>query len=172
MSGRVTYEKVLVPLDGSPGAERLFHGLLGALDEGSEVVLLHVIPSVAEGRVDIFVDIPPVTCAWCPPPPQQLPLTYLRGLVEGAGGDPERFTSVIVAAPSVLEGISHYLNKDAVDLVLMHTYDRKGLAKLFKPSIAGRLKHRSPVEVEIVRPQDLDDGAVDVLSAAVAGQDN
>jgi nucleotide-binding universal stress UspA family protein len=56
---------------------------------------------------------------------------------------------------SVPEGIASFADREGVEVIVMYTHDRKGLAKLIKGSIAEKVQRRAPIEVKVFRPQEL-----------------
>ena len=65
---------------------------------------------------------------------------YLRRMEEGIEGV-ER--SAFVVRGSVAEGLFEFIDKEAVDLVVMTTHARSGLARMTLGSVAERLLHGS-----------------------------
>ena len=134
------YQKILVPLDKSKEAEEVIPLVQKFLALGGEVILLHVI---SLGRTRSVGEI-----VWLGTPQEEQERTqatwYLRDLVSRIDEEFGRWYGDVVVSSSVADGIATYSTDKKVDLIMMYTYDRKGLSKLIKEIIAEKVWHRAP----------------------------
>ena len=56
---------------------------------------------------------------------------------------------------SVATGILEFAEREKVDLIAMYTHDRKGLAKLFRGSVAREVERRATAQVQVFGPAEL-----------------
>lgn len=132
------YDRILVPLDGSPGAEdALPHARSLASRFHSELVLLRVdapIPNLPSNRY--------------PPQIESAAETYLRGVAEPMILRRMKLRTVVAygdPADAILEQMAQY----RVDMVIVATGHPRG--RLQGGGVVGRLLRRSTVPVMVVR---------------------
>ena len=138
-------QKVLVPLDGTAMAARVLVRADKLLDYGGEGILLHVIPT--KGKAPASSD--------CIPFDRSSAMEYLTEIAGQLGQGSGRWRCQVIEAPSIADAISSYAAREGVDLIAIKTQERKGLAKLTKPSIARKIQQRSTVEVKVFRSSEL-----------------
>ena len=133
-------QKILAPLDGSAETEGVLPLVRDLMTPESEVILFQVIP-------------PSKSQVWASMQEQEE-----RGNgIPQTGHQPTtgRWRCEVAVSGSVAKGIVGFAVREGVDLIGMYTHDRKGLAKLIRGSIAGKMRRRAPVEVQVFRPREL-----------------
>lgn len=153
------YSKVLVPLDGSEEAEKVLPLVAKVVAPDGEIVLFHVVTAVESLR-DFLVGEQPVEAE------RAKMLGYLTEAGSRLQGKVARWRCETVESESVADGISDFAIQEGVDLIAMYTHDRKGLARLVRGSVAERVQRRSPIEVQVFRPRELQ-----AVGPAEAGED-
>ena len=145
------YRKILVPLDKSKEAEAVIPLIEDLLDPGGEVILLQVIPSDWERAVK------ETTWVGTRQEDQVLgqAIWYCNVLVNRLGDESTRWRCEVTVDDSIADGIANFAVREEVDLIMMYTHDRKGLAKLIKGSIAERVFFKAPIAVRVFKPQEL-----------------
>jgi len=146
VSKRGAHQKVLVPLDGTALAERVLAEADKLLDSEGEGILLHVIPT--KGTAPAASDFVSYN--------RSSAMQYLTEVAGQLGKGSGRWRCHVIEAPSVADAVSSYAAQEGVDLIAIKTQERKGLAKLTKPSIARKIQRRAPVEVKVFRSGELD----------------
>ncbi len=146
-----TYHKILVPLDSSDWAERaLPHATQAARLHNAEVILLTAIkPSMHNysdqmalaGVTEISDQIKPGA------------ESYLKGLRYQLRKEGVMARCVIVEGDDPARAICTVARQEAVDLVVMSTHGRKGLARLLYGSVAYQIMRKLRVPVMLVRPE-------------------
>ena len=151
------YQKVLVPLDGSPLAECTLSHLKRLFKDGSvgEVTLLNVVK----------VDLPWARMGSDDIPTRGIDLQAIREPLFNASrkylGDIEsrlRSEGIKVKTES-LEGnrpadtITEYAQKKDMDMIIIGTHGYTGLKRLMLGSVAFGVLHQSHVPVLIIRPE-------------------
>lgn len=131
------YKKILVPLDGSPRAEKIFTHVenLTAMSD-AEVIFLQVVRPIAvsNGYKGILVDKSQVE--------SQL---GLKAAMEYLDGIEEKFrkkrirTKKIVELGAVVETIIQIAQQEEIELIAMTSHGRTGLAQMFYGSVAAGL---------------------------------
>ena len=143
------YNKILVPLDGSPLAEAvLSHVEALANLEGAEVTLLMVavypVAEFAFSDPNLVSDILDTLEAET--------LNYIQSIrtrLQRAGIR----TSILVREGSVAETILDVCSEIHADLIAMSTHGRSGVSRWLLGSVADRIINHSPVPVLLIRPQ-------------------
>lgn len=146
-----TYHKILVPLDCSDLAERaLPRAVETARQHDAEVILLTAIrPSMSSytdqmtlaGVTGISDQIRPDA------------ESYLKGLRYQLRKEGVKTDCVIVESHDPARAICQVARQEAVDLVVMSSHERKGLARLLHGSVAHQIMRRLNVPVMLVRPE-------------------
>lgn len=144
------YKRILVPLDGSGWSKRAIpHAVDIARANGSEIVLLHVFRPPAADYADT------ITLAG-----QEGQIRQLREALE------QQFSSIanelknedIPVRTQVIEGlgvagaICDYVNDENIDLVVMSTHGRTGLARFILGSVARKVMEGVEVPVLLIHP--------------------
>ena len=149
--GGELYQKILVPLDHSTGAEAAISMAQQLLSPDGEGILLHVL---RRGKAAESAGNPPPTA-----PRQDARRAKAMGclrcakdyLLEPSG----RWRCEVVEADSVADGIAEFAIQQGVDPIAMYTNDRKGLAGMIRKSIAKTVQQQCAVEVRVIRPREM-----------------
>ena len=75
----------------------------------------------------------------------------LTEVVEKHFGDIEKTKTALIISPNAADGICHYAQKEDVDLIVISTHGRTGLAHLLIGSVAENVVRHSPCPVLSVR---------------------
>jgi len=148
------YKKILVPLDGSELAERsLAH--MKAIAKGCqvpEVVLIGVVePIPLAGELSGF------SAAELGVQAEKQALDWLKGYLAGVA---DKMSSegmnvkTALAHGKAADEILDYARKNQVDLIIMTTHGRSGLARWAMGSVADRIVRHARIPVLIVSPPD------------------
>jgi nucleotide-binding universal stress UspA family protein len=156
------YSKVLVPLDGSEASERALPHAQGLADAfGARVYLLQVIslsheyeafrgvgeenPTAVEYSMDLTRQITASR--------QTRAEEYLKA---AAARLEENGTQVetSVRQGSTLENITHFVEENGIDLIVMSTHGRGGLQRFLVGSVTDRVIRSSHVPVLAIPPED------------------
>ncbi len=148
------YRRVLVPLDGSPGADRAEGALIMAqelLPPGGKGILLRIIPP---GNAEQSSDNPSLRSKRLEAR-RAGALGYLRCVVGHLTKEPGRWRCEVVVSDSVPDAIAELAIREEVDLIAMYSHERKGLAKLIKGSIAEKVQQKATMDLRVLRQRDL-----------------
>jgi nucleotide-binding universal stress UspA family protein len=145
------YHKILVPLDQSKESEGVLKALPSLLSPGGRVVLMHVIPPGKTRSAGQFV----MLGSQQEEEERDRAMVYLKRMASRLGEDSVAATCSVVVSNDVVDCISNFAVSESVDLIVMYTHDRKGLAKILKGSVSNRVQHRTPIEVRVIRPREL-----------------
>lgn len=150
MATEARYKKIVVPLDGSGWSRRAIpHAVDIARSNGSELILLYVFrPPTAEytdqlslaGQEDQINQLREQMKQWLIGVRNELRhehITVRAQLIEGGG---------------VAHLICEYVNSEGVDLVVMSTHGRTGLAQFLFGSVANKIMQCVKVPVLLVHP--------------------
>ena len=143
------YKKVLVPLDGSPFSECVLDHvkIMAAGCKIPEVKLVYVVEPVNPGMYDV-------------------PGKYVEEIQNAAISTAEEYlkkitaklvandvsASWVVLRGVVAEAILDYARKNEIDLVIMSTHGRSGVARWAMGSVADRVARQATVPVMLVSP--------------------
>ena len=150
------FRNVLVPVDGSPAAERALPAALAVCRRaGAGLQLVHVRSHFAEDGYALADD------------PAR---AYLDDLATRVGADlgrnvpaavlPERAPALLKPAPSpdtVAAMVATHAQQSAVDLMVLTTHGRSGISRLWFGSVAEALLRRSHIPLLLIRPGDADE---------------
>ncbi len=142
------YNKILVPLDGSPLAEKAIrhaHALAKSLN--ASIILFRVVVFPTRD-----FDVIPMEGAVS----RQVSASAKRYLEHVAGSI--RRTGITVntdvGSGRVADAIIDYVTKYEIDLIVMSTHGLSGAARWLIGSVAEQVVHRAPVPVFIIRTRD------------------
>ena len=159
--------RILVPVDFSPHSERaLRYATALAGRHGASVYLLHVVEDpIAAGAWSPEVDIPNLR-------------DLQEGLIKEAERRLERYRTnsegprvpMVTAALMGLTAptITEYAKSLGIDLIVMGTHGRSGLAHLFMGSVAERVVRHAPCPVLTLRESAVGDNAESIRMAEPA----
>ncbi|MFQ5872271.1 MAG: universal stress protein [Dehalococcoidia bacterium] len=142
------YQKILVPLDGSKEAEGVLPTIQGLLSPEGQGILLHVIPS----GWHMWMGQEFLLTAEEEEEERARAMAYLRAVASQAVGLPGRWVCEVLGFGNVADRIVDFASREQVDLIAMYTHGRKGLAKLFKGSVAETVQKRASTKVCVVGP--------------------
>jgi nucleotide-binding universal stress UspA family protein len=150
------YEKILVPLDGSPLAERAIrHAQEIARGARSEILLLQAVnfpvPVVPEA-----VLVP--DCRWLDEAKKEA-ARYLEGMAAPLREAGMRVRTILDERPPA-DAILHVATREEVDLIVMSTHGRGGLGRMLMGSVAESVFHATSRTVMLVKPEPLPATAV------------
>jgi nucleotide-binding universal stress UspA family protein len=143
------YKKVLVPLDGSPFSECVLEHvkIMAAGFKIPDVKLVFVIEPVNPGMYEVpgnFIeDMQKQAVA---AGEEYLKKTTAKLVAEGIAA------SWVVLRGNVAESILDYARKNEIDLVIMSTHGRSGIARWAMGSVADRVARQATVPVMLVSP--------------------
>jgi nucleotide-binding universal stress UspA family protein len=143
------YKKILVPLDGSPFSECVLEHvkIMATSCKIPEVKLVFVIEPVNPGMYDVpgnfLEDIQKQAISTAE---EYLKKTVAKLIDEGVAA------SWVVLWGNVSEAILDYVRKNEVDLIMMSTHGRSGIARWAMGSIADRVARQATVPVMLVSP--------------------
>ena len=141
-------KRILVPVDFSePSTRALMHAIAMAEQFGASLDVLHVVPNP-------YVDDP--AGLYLP-----LPVTYLNDMMNDArkrlddlldSVDHQRLRArPIVKVGDPLRQVVEYARDESMDLIVLGTHGRSGVALLFLGSVAERVVRTAPCPVLTVR---------------------
>jgi nucleotide-binding universal stress UspA family protein len=149
-SGR--YQKIVVPLDGSGMSKRAIpHAIDLARDNDAEVILLHVFKPPAHEYTDIIAlsgGDEQINAM------RQQVKQYLMGVRNDLRGQKVNCRVQMIEGIGTANLICDYINGEDVDLVVMSTRGRTGLARFVFGSVAQKVLQGVRVPVMLVYPDD------------------
>jgi len=150
LTGDPVPRHVLIPLDGSEGAEQVLRPALdlGALTGASHTLLRIIRPetdySVAYGRVG--------TGRLAEERTQAEACSYLRRLAQRLGGEAARaHPRLLFAEQPIAASVLWCAEKHDADLIALTTRGRSTLSRLFRGSVADQVARRATTSVLVVR---------------------
>ena len=150
------YKKILVPLDGSEFSEcSLPHVKAIALGcSVPDVILLRVVEPILNPDV---VATAPLAQDWMKQVEEEnyaKTEDYLETLASNLKKEGISAQTVLREGKTADEVLA-YASKNGIDLIVMSTHGRSGVARWFLGSVAERIARYSPVPVLLVRPPGL-----------------
>jgi len=142
-----TYQRVVIPLDGSPIAESILpfiSRIAGPLD--MEVILVRVVPLAPEEVVSITSTVGPVSVETRAREAQR----YLNAHVEELWAKGLRAQASVVIGDPAPE-IAAAARKAGADLIAMTTHGRSGLSRLMMGSVAEQVLRLAEIPVFVMR---------------------
>jgi nucleotide-binding universal stress UspA family protein len=146
------YRAILVPLDGSELSERAIAPAAGIARRSDAT--LHFAHALAHATADpIYSPNVPVVDAELHSHARDHVSAYLARLRAGTQRMPRSsiVTAVVDAAPDIAAALAHYAAVESIDLVVMMTHGRSGIARAWLGSVADRLSRISPAPVLLIR---------------------
>ena len=145
------YRRILVVLDGSAGAERALIMAQEMLPPGGKGILLKVIsPGKSQQFGERLVLVSKGEEAR-----RAGAMGYLRCAVDHLTKYPGRWRCEVAVSDSVPGAIAEFAIREEVDLIVMYSHERKGLAKLIKGRIAEKVQQKATMELRVLRPREL-----------------
>lgn len=144
------YKKILVPWDGSGWGRRAIpHAMDIALANDSELVILYVFRPPGTEYAD------QLSLAGQEGQIQQLRTTVeqqLTGVANELRNQGIQVQSLILESSGVANAICDYVRDENIDLVVMSTHGRTGLARFLFGSVAAKVMEEVKVPVLLVHP--------------------
>jgi nucleotide-binding universal stress UspA family protein len=140
----MSYNKILVPLDGTELAEHSLRHLSGLMCQGAHIHLVSVVASTADQMVSMAPDM------WVRDDTRELEARedYLKGVAESLRTQGFQVTMEVVPG-RVVESLVHAA-QDHCDLIVIASHRRHGLNRFILGSVAEGLLHQTHVPVLIV----------------------
>lgn len=148
---RVTFKRILAPLDGSDTGEAALHHVVElARKTGASIILFHVIPEVhtVESRI-LGKEFNKFVRAMHEAGQEYLDKVATRIAEKGI----EVTTKIAHGDPA--ETIVDTAVIEKVDLIAMSTHGRSGIARWLLGSVADKIIHESKLPLWLVRPQKI-----------------
>ncbi|HLV37646.1 MAG TPA: universal stress protein [Spirillospora sp.] len=144
------YQKILVPLDGSGWSQRAVpHAVDIARSNNAELILLHVFrPPASEYTDQLSLAGQDVQIQQMREHMKQ----YLVGLRNELRREHAHVRSHMIEGASVAHLVCDYVNSEGIDLVVMSTHGRSGLAQFLFGSVANKIMQCVKVPVLLVHP--------------------
>jgi nucleotide-binding universal stress UspA family protein len=147
-SGR--YKKILVPLDGSGWAGRVIPDAVDiARSNESELILLHIYTPPAREYTDQIAlagQGDQIETA------REQAENYLIGLRTELRSEHLEVRTHIIEGVGVARLICDFVRSEGIDLIMMSTHGRSGLARLLFGSVAREVMECSDVPVMLIQP--------------------
>jgi nucleotide-binding universal stress UspA family protein len=148
---KAMYNTILVPLDGSPRAERILpHAEALAHKFGARLVLLQVIEPV-KTEVSPYGVVPYYDMGMIEQMTEAAQ-TYLAGLQEQFSQKKIEVKALVENAP-VISAILTVATHENVDLIAMASHGRTGLARVFYGSVAAGILNQADRPLLLIRAQ-------------------
>ena len=146
------YKKILVPLDGSKGAESILpHVEAVALCFQAKLVLLHVVEN-SPNLVGPHGSIPDMQLELRKDKFEQA-RRYLAGL-KGEFREKHLSAKTFVEEGPVVRKIIQIANQEDVDLIAMASHGRTGLAQVYYGSVTAGVLHQVDRPLMLIRTRD------------------
>ena len=149
----IDFERILHPTDCSPHADLALRYACGLTEQfGAELHLLHVVPDAA------VIDAGGALGGYLPP--QDWLDSLVKASKEQLAKIPERGWAAnkhIVRATVqgiVFLEIIRYAEEHAIDLIVVGTHGRSGLAHMLMGSVAEKIVRQAPCPVMTIRPEE------------------
>jgi nucleotide-binding universal stress UspA family protein len=143
--------RILVPLDGSKESEGAIKSALEHLSPDGELILLHVVfPAKTVTLGDQLVMSHQIEEAEL-----SKARVYLKGVIREHGEDPDHHWCEAIIGDTVPKSIIDFATREDVDLIVMCTHDRKGIAGLIRRSVARRVERDAPILVKVIKPDEV-----------------
>ncbi|MEO7823336.1 MAG: universal stress protein [Gemmatimonadaceae bacterium] len=144
---RDAFRRIVVPLDGSPLAERILPAVVGLAGlEDAEITLLNV-----QSLTNAAVRSARQAVAWTD---ASFAATqgYLRLIAERLRGSGLTATCEIVVGDNVAEEIAAYAARERADLIAIATHGRGGLSRMLRGSIADLVTRSAKTSIFALHP--------------------
>lgn len=146
------YKKIVVPIDGSGWSERAIpHAAAIARTNQAELILLHVFRPPAYEFTDqiALAGVEDQLDAM-----RQEIKQYLMSVRNQLRAENFQVRVQMIEGADAAHLIIDYVNSEGVDLVVMSTHGRTGLARFIFGSVAGKVVQGARVPVMLIRPDE------------------
>jgi len=140
--------KILVPVDGSAGADRAVDHALGMaklLKEAPQILLLNVQWNIASGNVKLFINQETINDYYREQ--GMAALAPARKKLDAAGLTYSYHVSIGTPA----EAIVHYAQEQQADLIVMGAQGQGGFSSLLLGSVVNKVAHMAAMPVLLVK---------------------
>jgi nucleotide-binding universal stress UspA family protein len=140
--------KILIPVDGSAGANRAVENVLASvamLKEMPQIFLLNVQWKLATGNVKMFISQETMNDYYREQGMEAL--SAARSILDAAGLAYTYHVSVGMPA----EAIVQYAQEQKIDQIVMGAQGESNLSKILLGSVAGKVAHLAPMPVLLVK---------------------
>ena len=140
--------KILIPIDGSPNANRAVEQVIASrawLKEAPQVFLLNVQWKLASANVKMFINQETINDYYREE--GMAALAAARALLDKAGLAYSYHVSVGLPA----EAIVQYAKEHQVDQIVMSAHGQGMLSELLLGSVAGKVAHLAPMPVMLIK---------------------
>jgi nucleotide-binding universal stress UspA family protein len=152
---RSRYRKILVPIDGSGWSQRAIpHAQDIARSNNAEIILLHIFSPPTQAYT---ADIELAGQTGAVDEMREWVAQYLAGLKAEMRDQNVPASIQMIESRDVPATICTVIERENVDLVVMSTHGRTGVARMLFGSVAKSVMERTDVPVLLVRP-DKEDG--------------
>jgi nucleotide-binding universal stress UspA family protein len=146
------YRKILVPLDGSKEAEKVFSLIKDEVAPEGTIALLRVIPPAKTQHLGGHT----ILGTQQEESDRYDAIDYLKEVAQQQGVDSERRVCEAVVASSVADCIVDFANRENVDLIAMYTHDRNVLVRPIIKSVAREVQRKASTEVRVFGTRELE----------------
>lgn len=154
-----TYQKIVVPLDGSGWSERaVTHAAKIALENDAELILLHVYHSPLAEYADTLALSNQGDMVNSEREEIKRYLIAMRNDLRSQG---VKVRGHIINGRDPARNIVNYVRGENADLVVMSSHGRTGLAKFLFGSVAGKVMKGLDIPVLLVHPDKPEEAAED-----------
>jgi nucleotide-binding universal stress UspA family protein len=142
-------QNILVATDFSPAsALALDAASILARQNGAKVTIMHVFEATPFAPI---VEDPKTGSRMVEPDLREKIHAQLIALREDKFGEIERVKTALVVSDNAADGICHYAQKEDVDMIVVATHGRSGLAHLLIGSVAEKVVRHAPCPVLTLR---------------------
>jgi nucleotide-binding universal stress UspA family protein len=147
---RSRYRKILVPIDGSGWSQRAIpHALDIARSNNAEIILLHVFSPPTQPYT---ADIELAGQTGAVDDMREWVTQYLAGVKAEVRDQNVAVQTRLMESRDVARAICQVIERENIDLVVMSTHGRTGVARLVFGSVARSVMERSDTPVLLIRP--------------------
>jgi nucleotide-binding universal stress UspA family protein len=140
--------KILVPVDGSAGANRAVEYVIGSvawLKDAPQVLLLNVQWKLASGNVKLFINQETISDYYREQ--GMAALADARAKLDASG----LAYSYHISVGSPAEGIVQYAKEQGVDQIVMSAHGQDKLSNLLLGSVAGKVTQLAPMPLLLIK---------------------
>jgi nucleotide-binding universal stress UspA family protein len=145
------YRKILVPLDGSKEAEKVFSLIKDEVAPDGTIVLLRVVSPAKTQNLGGHT----ILSTQQEESDRYDAIDYLREVAQQQGVDSEKCLCEAVVASSVADCIVDFADRENVDLMAMYTHDRNLLVRPIIKSVAREVQRKASTEVRVFGTREL-----------------
>jgi nucleotide-binding universal stress UspA family protein len=144
------YFKVLVPLDGSNEAEKVFAFLQSEVSPEGEIILLQITPPIKLEEL-VSHSVPGNELDQMEENERHEAIRYLHKVTRQYGDDSDQWRCEAIVSMSVAERIVDIASNEEVDLIAMYIDDRELLEGLVNEGVTCEVERMASSEVRVFR---------------------